>query len=86
MPSPRGIPCRGSCLCNPEHRAWCTVKVTQSGEGEGGWEIEPQSEAKCEKGSPERERVAASSVCSEKEAGEWAQGKKVKGAEKQIWG
>lgn len=61
------------------------MKVTQRGEGEGGWEIEPQSEAKCEKGSPERDKQAAFAV-KRKQVSPWAQGKKVEGAEKQIWG
>lgn len=46
------------------------MTITQSGEGEGGWEAEPQSEAKCEKGNPKDERAVASSICNEKEAGE----------------
>ena len=43
---------------NPEHGAWCPVKVTLSSELEGCWEIESHSETKCEKSNPERKRVA----------------------------
>lgn len=33
-------------MCNPEHGAWCTVKVIKNREEEAGWEVEPHSEAK----------------------------------------
>lgn len=46
------------------------VKVTQSGEEEGGWPAEPHFEAVCEKGNPERERVAVGSIRNRRDADE----------------